>query len=332
MKSLFRYIVSVLMTFLPPRYRQDVSLRGEAIVAGMVQILFVTAVLVYRFIMFSWRRAGLIGPGVDTPSNLPEVNAVFGGGIFMMAEFVLTPVNMILVYLIYEGLIRSLAALVGHQVLGTLPLYIISGIHGLIDKTQYQRDIGPLVIDHVARGRPNQNYDLKVYSCRPKFNWNPYMTIEFEGEFYQMLKEEPGPTARRFVYYLRKNPVGRVVVVIDHYKIDDVLKKPPDRWAGTPSVWQKMFPNWNRAPLAVDEVIRAGPGRDYDLKVYSCRPKRDWNTYVTIEFEDQWYQLIKEDKGPKSRPYVYYLRKCPETRPAVVIRHYKPDDVLTIEK
>ena len=329
MKRVIRYIVAVLMTFVPPRYREDVPLRGEAIVAGIVRILAAASILVYRFMIFSWQRAAIIGPGVDVPSNMPEVNATFGAGIFMMADFVFQPVNMLLIYLIHEGVIRSLAALVGHQVLGTLPLYLISGVHGLMDKAAYKRDLGPLVVDEVVRGGPKSGYDLKVYSCRPKLNWNPYMTIEFEGEFFQMFKEEPGQTSRRFVYYLRRNPAGRVVVVIDHYNVESVLEKPTDKWAGSPTLWDKMFPNWNRGPLVADEIVRGGTARqDYDLKVYSCRPKRDWNTYVTIEFEDQWYQLVREEKGPKPRPFIYYLRKCAETRPAVVIRRYRTDDVL----
>ena len=45
------------------------------------------------------------------------------------------------------------------------------------------------------------------------------MTVEFEGEFYQMFKEEPAGGSRKFAYYLRKNPTGRLVVVIDHYAI-----------------------------------------------------------------------------------------------------------------
>ena len=79
--------------------------------------------------------------------------------------------------------------------------------------------------DEIIRGGAGrQGYDLKVYSCRPKLHWNPYMTVEFEGEFYQMFKEEPANGSRRFIYYLRKNPVGRLVVVIDHYEPDDVLE------------------------------------------------------------------------------------------------------------
>jgi hypothetical protein len=332
-QGFIQYILSVLMTFLPPRYRDpNASLRGEAMSAGILQFLAAVGLLVYRFAIFSWARAAPIDPNVvnaTTASNVPDANAIFGGGVFMMADFLFNPWNMLLVYLMYEGMVRFLAALVGHQVIGTLPLYVVSGVHGLIDKKSHEQYLGELVVDLVIPGGEKQSYDLKVYSCRPKLNWNPYMTVEYEGKFYQYFKEEHGAAPRRFIYYLRKNPTGRVVVVIDHYKPDAVLKPPADKWAGTPTLWEKVFPNRNRSPLAPDEVVRGGTSRhDYDLKIYSCRPKRDWSKHITIEFEDQWYQLFKHERGAQPRPYIYYLRKAAETHPAVVIRHYKVDDVL----
>src|SRR5262245_39811418 len=112
-----------------------------------------------------------------------------------------------------------MAALVGHQTIGTLPLYLVAAVHGLWDRLQYRRYVGPLIEDEVTRGTTRSNYDLKVYSCRPKLDWNPYVTIEFEDQFYQFMRWEPGPEPFRFVYYLRKNPVGRLVVQIRRYQI-----------------------------------------------------------------------------------------------------------------
>ena len=332
MKGFVQQVLSVLMTFLPPRYRAEgAKLRPQAMLAGILQFSAAMTYLVYRFYIFSWQRAGIIGPGLDTPSNLPEINARSdaGAGIFMMAEFIFNPLNAFLLYLFYEGLVRYLAARISHQVVGTLPLYAISGIHDLVDRAKYRRFVGPVIEDEVVRATGKQGYDLKVYSCRAKLDWNPYMAVEYEGEFYQKFKEEYGPLPRRFIYYLRKSPPGHTVVVVDHYKIDSVLKRAPGKWEGAPGLLDRMFPNRKLPPLVVDEVLRGGgPRHDYDLKVYSCRPKRDWNTYVTIEFEEQWYQLRKEEKGSNPRPFIYYLRKCPPNRPAVVIRQYKPEDVL----
>ena len=309
--GLLRYLVSIFLTLLPPRYRRDMRLQSSAIVSSSIQMFLSILVVVTRLYVLQLRY---------NASNLPDDVAkelfIKYGGLFVQANevsgligFWLNPVNIACYYFFFEALVRLLAALAGQQFNGTLPLYSISGIHGFLDKAAYKRHIGELVVDEVIRGGEKQNYDLKVYSCRPKLHWNPYITVEYEGEFYQYFREEEGAPPRRFRYYLRKNPIGRVVVVIDHYKFDNVLQPEPDKWAGTPSVWDKMFESWNRPPLVPDEVVRGGgPRQDYDLKIYSCRPK-DWKTYIAIEFEDQRYRLWKDERGPKPRPYIYYLKK-----------------------
>jgi hypothetical protein len=328
MKGLLEYIGSIFVTLLPPRYRKDTMLRGPAITSGIAQTVVMMSALAIRLVLFS-READIFQQSGLSPELIYEAagkvgeKAAYGSGIFLIINFIFRPLNMFILYLALEGVVRALAALVGHQVMGSLPLYAISGIHTLIDKKKYKDYIGKMVRDQVVRGGEKQGYDLKVYSCRPKLHWNPYMTVEFEDQFYQYFKEEHGTAPRRFIYYLRKSPTGRAVVVIDHYRIDDVFKPEPDKWAGTPGLWERMFPNWNRPPLAPDEIVRAKGGRaDYDLKIYSCRRKEDWNSYVTIEFEEKWYQLVRDEKGTKTHPFVYFLRKASQTRPSVVIRKY----------
>lgn len=222
-----QYILAVLMTFLPPRYRAEgAKLRNEAMTAGWVQASAAILFLLYRFYIFSWERAGLIGPGVNTVTNLPDINARSdaGAGIFMMADFIFQPFHAFLLYLFYEGLLRFMAAYIGHQVIGTLPLYAVSGIHGLIDKANYNRYIGPLIQDEAVRGSGKLGYDLKVYSCRAKRDWNTYVTIEFEEQWYQLIRDERGSKPRPYIYYLRKAAATRPAVVIRKYKPDDVLK------------------------------------------------------------------------------------------------------------
>src|SRR5205814_3575560 len=123
------------------------------------------------------------------------------------------------------------------------------------------------------------------------------MTVEFEGEFYQYFKEQDDPPPRRFVYYLRKSPAGRAVVVIDHYHVDDVLKPAAEQWAGTPTFWDKFLPAWNPPQQVPDEIQRA-TRQSYDLKILSCRPKPDWNADVIIEYQTERYQLLKDERGP----------------------------------
>jgi hypothetical protein len=70
---------------------------------------------------------------------------------------------------------------------------------------KYKQYIGELVPGHVVKGGEKQGFDLKVYSCRPKLNWNPYITVEFEGIFYRCFKEKHGEAPRRFVIICERN-------------------------------------------------------------------------------------------------------------------------------
>src|SRR5688572_10475296 len=103
MRGLLQFLGGVGMSFLPPRYRPGQRLKFETMTGALVQGLAVMTVLVYRFMLFAWLRAGIDGPPLDTPSNMPEVNANYGTGIFAVAEFVLQPFHMLLFYFFYEA-------------------------------------------------------------------------------------------------------------------------------------------------------------------------------------------------------------------------------------
>src|SRR5258708_1241444 len=150
MKGFLQPVLAVLMTFLPPRYRAEAArLRPEAMVGGILQCAVAMGYLLYRFSIFSSQRPAIIVDPALTPSNRPDVNAIRGGGILMMAEFIFQPVNVFLLYLFYEGLVRYMAARISHQVIGTLPLYAISGVHELVDRAKYRRYVGPAMPDEV---------------------------------------------------------------------------------------------------------------------------------------------------------------------------------------
>lgn len=324
--GLAEFIGSVFLTLLPPRYREGRQLRRPAMLCGAAEAVLGILAFVDRGYSFVNSGAGSV-----LPNAVAKEMFVVHGGKFVqantvagLAQFWLSPLTIIIVYFTFEGLVRYTAAAGTGDVIGTLPLYILSGLHRLWKKNAHEASLGPKVVDKVVSGGDKAGYDLKVYSCRPKLHWNSYMTVEFEGVLYQFFNEEQGPLPRRFIYYLRKQHVGIPAVVIDHYKVDDVFKPEADKWAGTPTTWEKAFPNRKVPPIVPDEIVRGSARSDFDLKIYTCRRKEDWNTYVTIEFEEQWYRLVREEKGTSSHPFVYYLRKATETRPAVVIRKYTP--------
>jgi hypothetical protein len=217
MEPLLRFLVaagSVFICAIPERYRRwwpirnDAEFRGPAIASGILETVIGTPGPALYFAVA--RNAARSGLGVS--------------------GLILNP-YLFLVLVFFEGLFRLLAALASAQILPILPLQIIAWIHSARDNKAEESELGILVSDRVERadGKP---WGLRVLSCRPKGHWNPFMTIHFEGEFYQLLREEAAKGARKFGYFLRKNPATRLVVVVYEYHPDDVLNPsaPPRRW------------------------------------------------------------------------------------------------------
>jgi hypothetical protein len=222
MREVLAYMYGMLLTLLPSRYRNDEALRANAITCGILQAFAALILLVIRLFDFVANNSDSVGARSDMIWNHLGGSAVYASGVLVIAELGFHPVSIIGYYFFFEGVVRTMAALIGYQTLGTLPLYLVAVVHGVWDKIQYRRYVGPLIEDEVVRGTARSDYDLKVYSCRPKLDWNPYITIEFEDQFYQLKGWEPGPKPHRFVYYLKRNPTGRLVVQIRRYRPGDV--------------------------------------------------------------------------------------------------------------
>jgi len=81
-------------------------------------------------------------------------------------------------------------------------------------------------------------------------------------------------------------------------------------------------------PRVPDEV-QPCEGITYDLVIASCRPKKDWDRLITIEYQDQLYELFEEKKGFPPRPHIYQLRKHTPGKVIRGLHHYHPDEALT---
>jgi hypothetical protein len=207
-------IGSVVVTAVPARYRtswplqHNDDLRGPAIVSGLLEFLLsAPGTMFYFATVVSTARAGL---GV--------------------AGFVLNPL-LPFPFLMADGAVRFLGAFVSGQILPTFPLGIIARIHDSKDGKVAVAQLGPVIADKVERVE-GQPWELRVLSCRAKSHWNPYMTIRYEEEFYQMIQQDLAVGPRKFVYLLRKHPATRLVVVVYEYDPKDVLtpNAPPRRW------------------------------------------------------------------------------------------------------
>ena len=95
--------------------------------------------------------------------------------------------------------------------------------------------------------------------------------------------------------------------------------------------WERLQREWKEHQLGprVPDAVEHCKGISYDLCIASCRPKPGWNHLVTVEYEDQLYELYDERKGGPPRPHIYLLRKLSPQRIIRGLHHYHPHEALT---
>ncbi|MDA2914043.1 TMEM134 family protein [Acidobacteriia bacterium AH_259_A11_L15] len=203
------FLASVLLSFLPPRYRawwrheESEEMSRAALVSGFLQVFVCGLLFIVGFIAYA-------------PT----------AGISKMAwlEYAFTPQGALLGYLSFEGLVRFFVALVSGEALGTLPLYVVAWVQGRAERARAERTLGPAVADRMERG-DGREYDWSIATCRPKPNWDRLMTVAYQDELYEVVKEERGAKPRPYVYFLRKMPEGKVVRGLHHYDPNEPLQE-----------------------------------------------------------------------------------------------------------
>lgn len=80
-------------------------------------------------------------------------------------------------------------------------------------------------------------------------------------------------------------------------------------------------------PLVADEIGNGDAG--CDLKISSCREKRDWKYPYAIRYEGTFFQVIaSQDVRNGPRPYVYSMRRLPPGEIAGGLKDYNTRDIL----
>ena len=232
MQTLLIYTWAMLVSLLPHRYKKHLSMHGSdelwlgAIFSGAAQTIAFGLIFLLRFMQQISGYMGDAGSVVlesQRGLTMDVMQVRLTTGVLGLLNFALQPANMAIFYMTLEGGVRTIAALTS-EVLPTMPLYLVSVAHAWFEKVRSRLKLGPLVIDEIQPPH-DDTYDLHILSCRQKTDWNAYISIRFRNEFYVLAGEGTVEGARRFVYKLRKNPTGRLVVVIREYDLDDPLKK-----------------------------------------------------------------------------------------------------------
>ncbi len=311
------------------------DLRNGALVSGIMEGLGCLLVFIIRYLEFIQETVGKMGQKAIATGNegvlaVPAVQ--YGMGYVSMVQYFFQPLTLLLVYFGMEGTVRAVAAATTQETVGTLPLHLVAWAEEVLGKWRAERDLGPRVADIVEEVY-SPDYDLRIFSCRPRRDWDRMMTVSHNGTLYEVLGEQEGKPPRRFVYRLRKSRPGRTVRAVHPYDPEEVLRK-----EARPSLFPRLVV-WlgsRRArhreaeqmpPLAPDLLDRV-QGEEYDLRIASCRPKPAWNHLMTVEFEGVYYEIVRDEAGRPSYPYVYLLRRLPQGKAIRALHYYHPEEAL----
>ncbi|MGH9788977.1 MAG: hypothetical protein ACRD4U_09780 [Candidatus Acidiferrales bacterium] len=218
------FLASLGMSALPRAWwrgwepESTVYFRWAAVASGVLQFVLFFFATARLYIGYVGGQAGTYG-------------GVAGGGAggiisfgFVTLEFLLYPHHLLAGYLMAEGLARAGAAFIADEVAPSLPLWLAARLLGRAGARAAEAALGLRVPDTVERveGLP---FDLRIASCRPKDKWkDKLLTIAFEEQFYEVVREEHGPRPRQFIYLLRKAPDSKVIRGVHHYHPNESLQ------------------------------------------------------------------------------------------------------------
>lgn len=77
----------------------------------------------------------------------------------------------------------------------------------------------------------------------------------------------------------------------------------------------------------VADLVQAGTGKDFELRIESCRPKQ-WTALSTIRYQEELYEVARQEDGQPPRRFVYLLRKIPAGKVIRGLHPYDPNEVL----
>lgn len=234
MLRLLRFLLSIGLSAVPPRYRQrlladyDEDVQRGALVSGIAEIVVALGVFIGRYLWLIQKRPADIAEAAmrtGAEGALATEHAQFSIGILTLMEYVIQPMTLVVMYFIIEGVARAAAALVTREVVPSLPLQAIAWVHGAIEKKQAEKALGPVMVDEV---RPGTDCDLEIASCRRR-EWTPMLTISYQETLYELAGSELRAGARPYIYKLRKANLNKAFRGLHHYSPDELLPPPEER-------------------------------------------------------------------------------------------------------
>lgn len=221
---------SILLSLLPLRWRRrwnatyELELSRGALFSGLLVFAGCLILLIVRYLFFLDARmkavaATMIAHGAEEAMGNRYFQ--YGAGIVTLIEYLIHPLSLLLIYFLFEGLVRFCAAFINGEVVGTMPLHLVALAHERWSRAAAERALGPRIPDEVQTGATR--LQVRILSCRPKPAWDRLITVSYEGGLYEVAGTEQGPPPRPYIYLLRPKPEHKVVRGLHHYDPNEVM-------------------------------------------------------------------------------------------------------------
>lgn len=202
-------VVDIFLSLLPERYRSRYQVNPVAgtFLSGTLQMLVALAVYVTLFFRFLNQFGPLAGAAVATDMEHNLYWLSMGVGVVGWLAFSISPGPLLAMYFMIEGTVRTLAGVIAHEPVASLPFWLIGEGHGWVERWRARRRLAPPAPDVVELRQPGAAWDLRVTSVRPKSDWRSLVQVEYNGELYHISSSatEVVDGQARFRYYLKRS-------------------------------------------------------------------------------------------------------------------------------
>lgn len=147
--------------------------------------------------------------------------AAMGTGAMIWVAFLLSPVGLLCLYNMAEGMVRAVAGAIAGQAVAPAPMALLGLLWSLARRAVAAHAAGAPVADVVVRRTDGSV--ARIESCRPR-RWDG-ITLEFEDRFYVVTAYERLPSGMRpHVYTVADLPPGQPIRGPHHYAPDELTK------------------------------------------------------------------------------------------------------------
>lgn len=219
MHSLFR---DFLLSFCPSAVRRGLQPESTLRVlqaatwGGLAQFLLTGLVLILRLKSYFVVRGHQLAPHLSGSNETGQAIIT----VVVALEFLLHPLSLFLLYVAIEGLVRFIGGLITSEAVPNLLVFLFFKAYGALSRSRYRRQNAPSLadlLDHLPEGR------IRIASACSKSGWNASITIGLNGQWFEVEREEDGPSPRPFVYILRPLPLGKVLRGYEEYDAASAL-------------------------------------------------------------------------------------------------------------